>query len=350
MSALTWTKRITAVTVAGAAIAGIGMTSALAQTPSSVKDVPVQTWDMTELTNLTPYVWHLEKTDGNYNVAAPGTVEPGHTASWSPYFTPGGSSADYVYYTFVDGSGMGHTVKFEDYVGSTGDWDHVVGTGEDGIGEAAHDSTRFFRMAFDRDNYNRHQDAVWTAPTKISIDAATDPDAASTAVNDELPRAIPDLISWKPVSNTPTYNQTQGVQASSTLRNDSSEPARLEVSSSTSAGQETSLGEEVTASIGGEVFGVAAKVAVSVTSDQTWGSSDEVDISDASDIDPGDTGYLTKATVFGTLTGTLAFTTPEGVQYTLTNVAITRGDMVNPNGLPFGIAFSAIEAPSAPAK
>jgi hypothetical protein len=349
MNAMTWAMKITGATVAGALLAGVGMTASLAATPAVAASGPAGTYSMAELTNLTPFVMHYQAVDSPsyYDVLPPATLQPGQTASWAAHFNPGGSVYLTFNYLFTDELGNGHQVNYMDWVGSTGDAHHIRVLSEDGQGAGAQESTANFRINLESDGSGRHVDALWTQPAAITIDAKADPSGAAAVVNTQLPRAKASDISWTPASSTPTYSHTAGVQASSTLRNDSSAPATLEVSQETQVGESTSLSEEVTASVSTKVFGFAAKVAASVTSEQEWSSSDSVTIGYKTKIRPGNTGYLVKNTTFGTLTGTLVFKTPEGVQYTLTNVAITRGDLIDPAAkMHTGMNVTSTQAPS----
>jgi hypothetical protein len=341
MNAKTWTKKILGVGVAGVLIAGAGVTAAVAASPSAT--TPTGAHSASEVTNLTPYTWTLWQGTtppvGPWIVKPPVTVAPGQTAVWSP--DDAGDNETWTDYLFTDSAGQTHVVNLSESGNG-----HFESHSFDRQPSGTWVESSAYHMAYDPDGLPRHVDAIWNSPTTTTIDADTDPSTAATIVNSVLPRVSPDKVSWTPSSSTPTYHQVDEEQISSTLQNYSSAKASIDVSRETSIGQSTKIGVETTASISTKVFGFAAKAAASVTADTEWGASDSVKISEASDVDPGNAGYLVRDNSIATLTGTLKLTTPEGATFTIKNVAISSGNIIDPNGtMHSGMDVRPTEAP-----
>ena len=341
MNAKYWTKKIAGACVAGVLLTGTGMTAALAATPTT--PAPAGAYTMSKVTNLTPFTWKFQAVPGfdGYDVAPPQTLLPGQTASWAAHDVQGRWKS--FKYVFTDGQGNGHTVQLLDasHTGN-GEGQYLQSYSMDGTGADAVQSTASFHMVQDADGFKRHVDALWTQPSTTTIDAASDSTEAAAIVNAELPRAS--TVSWSPESETPKYSKVDAQQASSMLQNNSSADASIEFGQDTKVGESTKIGEETTALASTNVFGVAAKVAASVTGEREWTNSNTVTLSGSALAHPGYTGYLIKATSVATLTGTLKFTTPEGAKFAIINVAISRGGIANPDGsMPGGMNVSATE-------
>ncbi len=329
----------------GALLAGAGTAAALAA-PAHNTAPPIKpgaattgTFDVDQVTNLTPYTWHFDAAISSkgdiFQVAPTQTVAPGQTATWS--MLPEQKGDKFLWWTFTDDQGAQHGVAAQDLQ------DDTVATFADDLPAAQPSSV--FQMAADPDGVARHVDAVWNSPVTITIDAAKDPSAAAQIVNSELPRVATDQISWTPNPGAKaTYTYSGKIRATSTLTNYSSAPATIDKGQETTKGDSTSLGEEVTASVSSKAFGVADKVAASFTHEQEWGSSDSVSVNIDTDIEPGHVGWIDKIITTGHLTGHLVFTTPEGTTFDLLSVSISKGDLINPDGgIPSGIAFKPTE-------
>lgn len=342
------TRKLAGATVAGALLAGVGMSASLAATPSTKGDA-AGVYDLTEVTNLTPYTWTFLNepgASGPYDVAPPQTVAPGQTAMWA---------ADDIYnqhwsttnFTFTDSAGHPHDVEVMDVSdGYTSSRHTLLSYSRDSADWNGADSTASFHMASDPDGSQRHVDAVWNTPTAITIDASKDQATADEIVNSQLPRVAASAISWTPTSTTPTFTQVDKQRISSQLLNYSSAPATLGTSNTTEVGQSTTFSESTTVSLSTKIFGVASKVAASVTTDKSWTASNSITIGQSADISAGCVGYLQKWTSVASMTGTLKFTTPDGISYTITNVSISRGDIINPSvEPPIGLNISATQSP-----
>jgi hypothetical protein len=327
----------------GTLLAGAGTAAALATpAPDAPKETAASgTFDVDQITNLTPYTWNFNPTMSSkgdlFQVAPTQTVAPGQTATWS--MIPAQKGDKFLWWTFTDDQGVLHGVCAQDLQ------DDTVATYADDMAGPS-DST-VFHMVGDPDGVARHVDAVWNTPATVSIDASKDPSAAAQIVNSELPRVPTDQISWTPNPDaTPTYTYTDQIRATSTVANYSSAPATIDKGQETTKGDTTSLGEEVTAEVSSKAFGVAAKDAASFTHDQEWGTSDSVSVNIDTEIDSNQVGWIDKVVTTAHLTGHLVFTTPEGTTFDITNVTISKGDLINPDdGIPSGIAFSPDEEP-----
>jgi hypothetical protein len=344
----TMAKKLAVAGVAGALLAGAGMTGAQAATPAATAD-PAGAYWMSKVTNLTPYTWSfLADTTpgftGPYDVAPPQTVAPGQTVTWAAHDVNDHWKS--FFYVFTDANGAAHTIDLEDESNSgNGPGQYLHAFSQDGYGLGAHDSTASFHMTADPDGFGRHVDAVWNTGATVRIDAAKDPASAADAVNYQLPRVPVSSVAWTATDAKPTFHQVDEEQATSKVLNYSSSPATLFTDRQTSVGESTSIGEEVSMSMSTKIFGVAAKVAETVTSEQEWTSEDSVTMGEDAPIDPGCGGWLIKDTSIASLNGTLQFTTPENVTYVVSNVAISRGDIIDPNGnLPSGMNVTATQA------
>ena len=327
----------------GTLLAGVGTAAALAApAPEAPKATAASgTFDVDQITNLTPYTWNFNASISSkgdiFQVAPTQTVAPGQSATWS--MIPAQKGDKFLWWTFTDDQGVQHGVCAQDLQ------DDTVFTDADDMNGPTESTV--FHMAGDPDGVARHVDAVWNTPATITIDAGKDPAAAAQIVNSELPRVPVDQISWTPNADAkPTFTYSDKTRATSTVANYSSAPATIDKGQETTKGDSTSLGEEVTASVSSKAFGVAAKDAASFTHDQEWGTSDSVNVNIDTDIDPGQVGWIDKVITTAHLTGHLVFTTPEGTTFDITNVTISKGDLIDPDGgIPAGIAFSPNEEP-----
>jgi hypothetical protein len=309
-----------------------------------VKDAS-STGTYSQVTNLTPYPWTLSTTtypiQGPYNQAPPNTLQPGQTATWSPHINHDSQDLVLTDYRFTDSTGKTHIMEVDD-TGNGFDDPWYNSYSYDSEGAESPD----YHMAFDPDGYKRHADAIWNSPTTIKIDAVQDPAAATNAVDNELPRANPNSEQWTPnPGTTPSFVWGAKTRATSLLTNYSSEPATLYAGHATSKGQSTSVGEEVSHSGSTNVEGVVFKDAESFTHDQSWGSSDSVATTQDGVVDPGNTGWIDKSPLNASMTGHLVFTTSAGTTFDLSNVTISKGDIINTGagGVPFGIVFTPTE-------
>ena len=334
MTVKTWTMKIAGASLVATLLAGVGMGAALAATPTTRVADPVGQ-ATSQVTNLTPYTWTLWQggipSAGPWVVKPPITVSPGQTATWLPNDTGavgswnGYTDTDYLY---TDAGGQVHVVDVgESQAPNDPDFQsHSFDRQPSGMWV----ESSAYHMAWDPDGNGRHVDAIWNSPASITIDANTDPDGAQGIVNSELPRVSAANVTWVPSSSTPTFKHVNSQQISSTLENYSSAPATLAVNHDTTAGESTTIGEEASASLSTDVFGFVAKVTATVTGEQEWGSGNSLSISQHTEIGTGCSGYLYSNTSIATVTGTLTIKTPEGVTFTVKNVSITRGDIVDP--------------------
>ncbi|VXC27444.1 conserved exported hypothetical protein [Microbacterium sp. 8M] len=334
--------------------AGKGVPPAMTKTAGSANakaqdfsTTPPGAYTMSQVTNDTPYTWTLTQFSTEYYwtgpwiVAPPKTLAPGQTAQWVPNYSPYGQSG--TDYRFVDASGQTHDMYVVDKPNDYKSYSL------DRASDGAWTESGSYHMQGDPDHLPNHADAIWNSPTSITIDANKDPADATAIVNSELPRVAASSVSWTPVSTTPTFQQIDQQQISSTVENYSSAPATLGVSRSTSVGESTTIGEALTYSESSNVFGFVGKFAASVTGDQSWGDTDSVQISQSAPIKPGQSGYVYRDLTVASLTGTLKFTTPEGTTFTIENVSISRGDIVDPHGTRHtGMDVSATETAAPP--
>jgi Pili assembly chaperone PapD, C-terminal domain len=329
----------------GTLLAGVGAAAALAAPGADAAKATASsgTFDVDQITNLTPYTWTFNASISSkgdiFQVAPTQTVAPGQTATWS--MIPAQKGDKFLWWTFADDQGGQHGVAAQDLQ------DDSVFVDADDFGGGNPTESTVFHTADDPDGVPRHVDAVWNTPATITIDAGKDPAAATQIVNSELPRVQTDQISFTPNPDAKaTYTYSDKTRATSTVANYSSAPATIDKGQETTKGDSTSLGEEVTAQVSSKAFGVAAKDAASFTHDQGWGTSDSVSVNIDTEIDPGQVGWIDKVITTAHLTGHLVFTTPEGTTFDITNVTISKGDLINPDGgVPAGIAFIPNEEP-----
>ncbi|MGO4678639.1 hypothetical protein [Microbacterium sp. 2MCAF23] len=333
---------------------GTGVPPAMTKKPGAenaktqtVSATPPGAYAMSQVTNDTPYTWTLTQFSTEYYwtgpwlVTPPQTLAPGQTAQWVPNYGPYGQSG--TDYRFVDAAGQTHDMYVVDKP------DNFRSYSLDRASNGAWTESGSYHMQGDPDGLANHADAIWNSPTSITIDANKDAADATAIVNSELPRVAAANVSWTPVSTTPTFQQIDQQQISSTLENYSSAPATLGVSHSTSVGESTTIGEALTYSESSNVFGFVGKIAASVTGDQSWGDTDSVQISQSAPINPGKSGYVYRDLTVASMTGTLTFTTPEGTTFTIENVSISRGDIVDPHGTRHtGMDVSATETAAPP--
>jgi hypothetical protein len=330
--------RVAAAALTATALCGLGSVAAFADSPTSAP-LPLG-----QVTNLTPYTWTLdngEVPNQTYAVDPPKTLAPGQTASWS-HPTLGTYGYQDTSYFFTDPAGVKHCVLVREYQ------DGTYATDAEYLDAAAnmYREATDFHIGGDPDGHAGHYDALWNSPTTVKIDNTTDPADAAAAVNYDLPRAVGD-VKWTPKDGAQvTFRVTGASRATSLVYNHSDAPATVVKGHATTKGQSTSLGEDVTASVSTKVFGFAAKTAASVTSDQEWGSSDSVAVDVDAEVDPGNVGWIDKRTDVASLAGELVFTTPDGITFDISNVSISKGDIVNPNGqLPSGVDYQPDEQP-----
>lgn len=323
--------RLVAAGVCGVVIAGMGMSAAsAAPTATTAKGATAATTsgpaNITEVTNLTPYVWRYMPYYNKYAIAPPSTVFPGQTAVWSSM-----PAAGLTVYTFNDAGGNPRYMSVEDHPGKSGETptSPAESYSTDLPGGRGSNSP-LFHMAGDPDGFFRHFDAVWNNPITVSIDNAKDPATAARILNSEYPRATSSSFSVNhnaDGSPRQSYKWSDYARASSRVINTSSEPATIEKGQEERHAETTTLGEEVTVSASAKVFGVAAKAALSVTSDQDWGTEDKFANTEDTEVDPGYVGWLNMRTDVGTVVGELKLTTPEGITFDITNVAINESAM-----------------------
>jgi len=330
--------RVAAAALTATALCGLGSVAAFADSPTTAP-LPLG-----QVTNLTPYTWTLdngEVPNQTYAVDPPKTLAPGQTASWS-HPTLGTYGYQDTSYFFTDPTGVKHCVLVREYQ------DGTYATDAEYLDAAAnmYREATDFHIGGDPDGHAGHYDALWNSPTTVKIDNTTDPADAAAAVNYDLPRAVGD-VKWTPKDGAQvTFRITGASRATSLVYNHSDAPATVVKGHATTKGQSTSLGEDVTASVSTKVFGFAAKTAASVTSDQEWGSSDSVAVDVDAEVDPGNVGWIDKRTDVASLAGELVFTTPDGITFDISNVSISKGDIVNPNGqLPSGVDYQPDEQP-----
>jgi hypothetical protein len=344
----TFITRVAAVTAGAIALTGVSMSVAIAApAPATAKaalGAPVA-HNLTQVTNLTPYTWTLFPSGmwnipmGPYDIAPPATLAPGQTASWAAWHSHDSDDLDMTFYTFQDPSGTTQIVDVED-TGNGFDGDWVTSYSEEHVNNQIVESPEY-HMAMDPDGLAGHVDAVWNTPTTIKIDAQADPAGAALAVNTQLPRAAANTTSFVyPQGEQPTVTHSDPVRATSQVINESSEPVTIFRGHDVARGQSTSLGEEVTASASTKVFGFAAKAAVSLTSEQEWGSTDSFSTDYDAEVDPGKMGWLNMDTTVSTLTGDLQFTTPDGITYQIENVAINQPGIASLANVPTGVNFT----------
>jgi hypothetical protein len=330
--------RVAAVALTATALCGLGSVAAFADTPTS------GALPLGQVTNLTPYTWTLDNSEvpnQSYAVDPPKSLAPGQTASWSHPTLSTYGFQDTSYF-FTDPAGVRHCVLVREYQDGTYATDAEY---LDAASNTYREATDF-HLAGDPDGHAGHYDALWNSPTTVKIDNNTDPADAAAAVNYDLPRAVGD-VKWTPSPGAKaTFQITGASRATSLVYNHSDAPATVVKGHDTTKGQSTTLGEDVTASVSTKVFGFASKTAASVTSDQEWGSSDSVAVDVDAEVDPGNVGWIDKRTDVASLTGELVFTTPEGITFDVSNVSISKGDIVNPNGqLPSGVDYQPDEQP-----
>lgn len=349
MNVKTWTKKIAGASVVGVLLAGAGMTAALAATPTAT--IPGGSYQMSEVTNLTPYTWTLytgsSPQGGPWLVTPPLTVAPGQTAQWvaddNGDFGSWNESTGTTY-TFTDTAGQNHVMFIDESTNPNNTHYNSYSYDRQPSGHWVESSA--YHMAMDPDGLFRHADAIWNSPTTVTIDGAKDSADAQGIVSSELPRVSADKVTWTPSSSTPTFQQVNKEQISSTVENYSSAPASLDVDHLTSVGESTSIGEETSVSLSTKVFGFVAKVTASVTNEQEWGTSDSVKISQGTEIEPSCSGYLYRDNSIATVTGDLTFTVPEGTTFVIKNVAVSRGDIIDPHGsMHSGMNVSAAVSP-----
>ena len=325
-------KRITrfgAAALVAVAVCGVGAGVASAA-PS---DEPGGALPMTQVTNLTPYTWTWYRDTmptTTYPVNPPKTVAPGQTATWSDPEEHG------VSFEFKDDRGVVHAASIVKAVTYITDAEYL----DTQINQYRPDTN--FHFSNDPDGNAYHFDALWNSPVSVTIDNNTDAADAAAAVNYQFPRAVQGSVKWTPNPDAKvSFKWNDGERATSRVYNHSDADATLITGNETSKGESTSLGEEASVSISSKVFGVAAKAAITASSDQEWGSSDSLDVEREMEVGPGRVGWIDKRLDVGSLEGELVFTSPEGVTFDLKNVAISKGDLVNPNGqLPSGHDFS----------
>ena len=272
---------------------------------------------------------------GSSILPAPRTIFPGQTATWDTTVSPGYDWRNWVFTMTDPADGTKYDIAYTMssngyyYVGSTKSGEHLPF-------RAWHDSTQGGAEYF-----------VPEQPTTVKIDNAKDPRTAASVMNGLFSEAVDGSVKWTPNEGaTPTYKVTNAERATSMISNYSSEPATVVKGSETSKGESTSFGTEITGSVAVKAFGASAKDAASFTADNEWGSSDSVDVDVDSEIEPGHVGWIDKAVTVASLKGHLEFTTPDGVTFDITNVTISKGDLVNPNGnLPSGITYMPDEKP-----
>jgi hypothetical protein len=380
MTTKTFFAKLTGALALGALLAGVGAGAAMAATPtttatgasetatpvgkgvppvmtkttarrtaaaSGVSTTPAGVYTMSQVTNDTPYTWTLTQFSTEYYwtgpwiVTPPQTLAPGQTAQWVSNYGPYGQSG--TDYRFVDAAGQTHDVYVVDKPNDYASYSL------DRAADGTWTQSPSFHMQGDPDHLPNHADAIWNSPTSITIDANKDSADATAIVNSELPRVDAANVSWTPLSTTPTFQQIDQQQISSTLQNYSSAQATLSVSHTTSVGESTTIGEALSYSESSNVFGFVGKFAASITGDQTWGDTDSVQISETAPIQPGLAGYVYRDLTVASMTGTLKFTTPEGITFTIENVSISRGDIIDPHGTTHtGMDVSATEAVAPP--
>ncbi|MBV9592709.1 MAG: hypothetical protein JO147_02765 [Actinobacteria bacterium] len=340
-------SRLAAAGVCGVLIAGLGMSAAVAApttpttTPStatpttnkaSASAAPSVPQNMTEVTNLTPYVWTYQGGYSTYSINPPQTLQPGQSAVWSAIgTTSSGWAPAYTVFTFTDDTGAKHMTTIEDDVatGETPD-SSAESYSQDLDGSGNPFGSSVYHMAFDPDGYFRHFDAIWNTPVTINVDNSKDAATAAEAVNGQLPRATSSNFTvYTNADGTPkvSYRWSDYTRATSRVINESSEEVTLEKGQEEVHTESTSIGEEITASASDNVAGIATKVAASVTSDQEWGTQDKFATTQGTKIKSGDVGWITMRTDVGTVTGELVFTTPEGVTYDITNIDVKETAM-----------------------
>lgn len=341
--------------VCAALIAGFAGAAVVASASASAA-VPAH--QSAQISNDTPYAMTLTSDipDGregggcrqsNSQLTAPNTIAPGQTVTfdmdyqdcpytwWYDYSVPGAPDGQ-QHQTLFAGSQWDGLTTFA----------QAVGTGFGGTS-----ASTIAHIANDPDGNANHRDLLMNSPVTVAMDNSKDPASAAQVMNYQFPRANKDSITFTPADPNaePTFKRGPATRASSVVINDSSSDVTLSSGFDASLGQSTSVGVEVSGSIQVKVAGTSGKVAASVEADYDWGSSDSTEVETDTDIKPQMEGYLTTQLTKATIFGDLQFTTPEGVTFDITNIAVSQGDVPNPkgtDGTQIGLAYSNCEYPT----
>lgn len=346
--------RLARAVTSGAVLAGFAAAALLASPAANAATGDVEgSHDYIEVSNYTshPYSFY-EATNSPYSadfnvdaeqIRVPQAIQAGQTTTWDAAEV----ANPYDVFFFVQGASL-DAANADSTAFGVGD--RYISSGTHGVytetyssipanfrqthrGDTWTQGDDKVRLVPDPDGDPEHVDLVEAAPTTVTIDNDTDPTAAAAAVSYQFPRAVDGSVNWMPnMVTAPMFSVSNPVRATSMVYNYSSEPATLGQGHETTKGEKTSLGAEVTGSVGVKAFGVAAKVAASFTSEADWDSSDSMAVNVDAEIEPGHTGWLDKVETVATLAGDLQFTTPEGVTFKIHDVSISKGDLVDPSG------------------
>ena len=291
-----------------------------------------------DVVNDTPYV--MTRTQESYNGKAwpdihpgpPATLQPGQTSS-TIYVAAGGfpipdSDVAHVEYQFTDVNGGLHVLKMQTsdaYL--TQNWDAGMAVWASDIlpGGAQVASTEF---AYSTDGSSpRNVHARLLHPAQFTVDAAKDP-ARAAAIMTQF--AAGTGKAYTPTTGV-VYTTSAATAVTGRFINQTSEPAVVLLTHSITNSETTSLGAEAGWSSTLNILGFAnTTVSASINTSHTWGNSSTTADSASLNLAPGQTGWITRATMNGTVTGDFDFTNALGIVYHVHNVTVTAQSVADP--------------------
>ena len=357
MSIKNLSVRITAAAAAAAALSLMagGMASAATPTMQATHPAPAlsvssaggghvqvksgdandNSWDVV---NDTPYV--MTRTQESYNggqwpashPGPPAMLQPGQISS-TIYVAAGGfplnSDVAHVEYQFTDVNGGLHVLKMQTSDAYfTSPWNAGMSVWASDIlpggGQVA--STEFAYSTDGSAPLNVH--ARLLHPDEFTVDAAKDP-ARAAAIMTEF--AAGTNKAYTPTTGV-LYTTSAATPVTGRFINSTSEPAQVVLTHSISNSETTSLGAEAGWSSTLNILGLAnTTVSASINTSHTWGNSSTTADSASLNVEPNKTGWITRATMNGTVTGDFDFTNTLGIVFHVKNVTVTAQSVADPS-------------------
>jgi hypothetical protein len=306
--------------------------------------------------NKTPYVMkllsadayfidhiHQERITDKFDFPPAQTLQPGQKTVFG-FTEPGvGSSWDAaeIRWTFTDVNGGKHRADYNIDTDGNPFLFSLDAAPDGSFNDGASVSTATFHMESANDGYPNDFAAVLSHPAEATIDANTNP-AAATSVMKLFEQGT--NRSYTPTTGL-SFTNTNFKQASARVQNATNEPVSLRLTGSDTQQETTSIGLELRWSASLDILGlVDQSLSASITGGHSWGTSDTTSNSVEVPIDAGDEGWVQTSTTNATITGNFNFTTPEGITYHVLNATVTEPGF-GPNGPIGALTFSPFEQP-----